>query len=64
MATPTVDDFKVDVSSSNFDKLIKGVLTSCKALGHSPEAYTFARMNCFALVDTFGMNSCFDNLSM
>ncbi|KAL7524123.1 hypothetical protein ACHAXR_001615, partial [Thalassiosira sp. AJA248-18] len=55
----TVDDFKANAPSAKFDELMKGVSTSCKALGHSPEAAKFARRCCFALVDYFGLNSLF-----
>jgi hypothetical protein len=59
LATMTVDDFKANAPSAKFDELMKGVSTSCKALGHSPEAAKFARRCCFALVDYFGLNSLF-----
>ena len=64
LATMTVDNFKADAPPAKFDELMKGVSTSCKVLGHSPEAATFARRCCFALVDHFGLNSLFDNLPM
>ena len=54
LAKMTVDDFKADAPSSKFDELMKGVSTSCKALGHSPEAATFARRNYFALLTILG----------
>ena len=59
LATTTVDDFKVDAPSAEFDELIKGVSTPCKSLGHSPEAANSARRCCFVLVDYFGLNSLF-----
>jgi len=59
LATMTVDDFKANAPSEKFDELMKGVSTSCKALGHSPEAAKFARKCCFALVEHFGLNSLF-----
>ena len=42
---------------------MKDVSTSCKALGHSPEATKFARRNCSTLVDHFGLNSLFPKIS-
>ena len=38
-------------------KLMKSFFTSCKALGHTPEAAQFARRCCFAIQDHFGLNS-------
>jgi hypothetical protein len=63
LATMTVDDFKANAPSEKFDELMKGVSTSCKALGHSPEAAKFARKCCFALVEHFGLNSLFLTIS-
>ena len=59
LTTMTVDDFKANTSSAKFDELMKGVSTSCKALGHNPEVTKVARRCCFALVDHFGLNSLF-----
>ena len=64
LAKTTDDDFKVYIPSSRSDELMKGVLTSCEALCHTPEAAKFARRSCFVLVDHFGLNSFFDNLFM
>ena len=40
-------------------KLIKGISTSCRVLGHTPEAAQHARRNGFAYQDFFGLNSVF-----
>ena len=63
LAKMTVDDFKADAPSSTFDELMKGVSTSCKALGHSPEATTFVRRDMFALVDQVALNNLFLTIS-
>ena len=63
LAKMTVDDFKTDAPSAKFDELMAGVSTSCKSLGHSPEAAKFARRCCFALVDYFSLNSLFLTIS-
>ena len=41
------------------DSLLKAITTSCRALGHTPEAAKFARKCYFALIDHFGLNSLF-----
>ena len=64
LAKMTVDNFKANAPSAKFDDLMKSVSTSCNALDHTPEAATFARRCCFALVDHFGPKSLFFNLSM
>ena len=63
LAKMTVDDFKADAPSSKVDELIRGVSTSCKALGHSPEATTFVRRDMFALVDHVALNNLFLTIS-
>jgi hypothetical protein len=40
-------------------KLMKSISTSCKAMGHTPEAAAYARRCCFAMQDRFGLNSIF-----
>ena len=45
--------------SSLVSKLMKSISTSCRALGHTPEAAQFARRFCFAMQDYFGLNSVF-----
>ena len=40
-------------------KLMKSMSTSCKAMGHTPEAAAYARRCCFAIQDRFGLNSIF-----
>jgi hypothetical protein len=40
-------------------KLMKSISTSCKAMGHTPEAAAYARRCCFAMQDHFGLNSIF-----
>ena len=40
-------------------KLIKGISTACRVLGHTPEAARHARRNGFAYQDYFGLNSVF-----
>ena len=59
LAAMTADDFHPDSTSPNFQAFMKGVSTSCKALGYTPEAAQFARRCCFALSDYFGLNSVF-----
>ena len=39
--------------------LLKAISTSCKAMGHTDEASKYARRNCFAMLDFFGLNSLF-----
>ena len=39
--------------------LMKSTFTSCKALGHTPEAAQFAQQCCFFMQDFFGLNSVF-----
>ena len=41
------------------ESLLKAITTSCRALGHTPEAAQFARKCYFALIDHFGLNSLF-----
>jgi hypothetical protein len=64
LAEKTVEDFKADAPSSKFDKLVKSVLASCKALDHSPQAAKFAQRNCSAFVDHFGLNNLFLTISL
>ena len=45
--------------SSLVSKLMKSISTSCRALGHTPEAAQFARRSCFSMQDHFGLNSVF-----
>jgi len=40
-------------------KLMKSIKTSCKALGHTPDAAKFARRCCFSMQDLYGLNSVF-----
>ena len=40
-------------------KLMKSISTSCKAMGHTPEAAAYARRCCFTMQDRFGLNSIF-----
>ena len=40
-------------------QLMKSISTSCRALGHTPEAAQFSRRSCFAMQDHFGLNSVF-----
>ena len=56
----TIKDFS-STSSTNpaMETLLKAVTTSCRALGHTPEAAKFARKCYFALMDHFGLNSLF-----
>ena len=51
LAKLAVDDSKADAPSSKIDESMKGVSTSCNALGHTPEAATFARRRVSVLVD-------------
>lgn len=46
-------------ADSETRKLIKGISTSCRVLGHTPEAAQHARRNGFAYQDYFGINSVF-----
>ena len=50
-----------DISPTNeaMDSLLKAITTSCRALGHTPEAAQFAQKCYFALIDHFGLNSLF-----
>ena len=43
--------------------LIKGISTSCRVLGYTPEAAQHARRNGFAYQDFFGLNSVFVTIS-
>jgi hypothetical protein len=54
-----------DASQQNEDsqQLIRGISTSCRALGHTPEAAQHARRNGFAYQDFFGLNSVFVTIS-
>ena len=45
--------------SVHVKKWMKSIFTSCKALGHTPEAAQFARRCCFAMQDLFGLSSVF-----
>ncbi|MEY3178592.1 MAG: hypothetical protein RJB42_833 [Bacteroidota bacterium] len=59
------DDFIRAVKTKSNDPsdplvaLSKTVQTTCQALGYTEEAAKFARMNSFAMVDHFGLNSLF-----
>ena len=44
-------------------QFFKSISTSCKAMGHTPEAAQFARRCCFAMQDYFGLNSVFITIS-
>jgi hypothetical protein len=61
----TVKDFKSACKNPNgshsvaIKALMKSITTSCKALGHTPEAAKQARKCMFALMDHFGPNSLF-----
>ena len=46
-------------SSPMVKMLMKSIVTSCRALGHTPEAAQFARRACFSMQDLFGLNSVF-----
>ena len=46
-------------TSDMVKNLMKSIFTSCKALGHTPEAAQFARRCCFSMQDYFGLNSVF-----
>lgn len=46
-------------SSPMVKTLMKSIFTSCKALGHTPEAAQFARRCCFSMQDYYGLNSVF-----
>ena len=54
--TENVNDPKL---SPMVKQLMKSIFTSCKALGHTPEAAQFARRSCFSMQDYFGLNSVF-----
>ena len=41
------------------EKLLNAISTSSRAMGHTTEAAQFARMSCFAMADSFGLNSLF-----
>lgn len=41
------------------DRLLNAINTTCRALGHSPEAAKFARKCFFAYIDHYGLNSLF-----
>ena len=44
-------------------KFVKGIDTSCRALGYTPEAAQYARRSGFAYQDYFGLNSVFITIS-
>ena len=52
------DDFNPR-QSELVKRLFKSISTSCRSLGHTPEAAAFARRCCFSLQDYFGLNSIF-----
>ena len=58
-----VKDFQAAADENDPQKstktLMKSIFTSCKALGHTPEAAQFARQCCFSMHDCFGLNSVF-----
>ena len=61
----TIDDFKSAIDENNhrsdplLKQLFKSISTSCRVMGHTPEAAQTARRNCFAMQDYFGLNSVF-----
>jgi hypothetical protein len=63
LASMTPNDLQPNSTSSSFQALMKGVSTSCRALGYTSEAAQFARRCCFALSDHFGLNSVFLTVS-
>lgn len=63
LAAMTPNDLQPNSNSSSFQALMKGVSTSCRALGYTSEAAQFARRCCFALSDHFGLNSVFLTVS-
>jgi hypothetical protein len=64
LATMTKDDFTANSQTSpNYQAFVKGLSTSCRALGYTPEAAKYARRECFALSDYFGLNSLFLTVS-
>jgi len=65
MSQITVEELQAAADDSNprqselVKRLLKSISTSCRALGHTPEAAAFARRCCFSLQDYFGLNSIF-----
>ena len=60
LAKFTRDDFtNANSTSPAMEPLLKAITTSCRALGHTPEAAQHARKCYFSLIDHFGLNSLF-----
>ena len=55
-----ISDIPTDGSTNaSTDRLLNAINTTCRALGHSPEAAKFARKCYFAFMDHWGLNSLF-----
>jgi hypothetical protein len=54
-----IQDNNISDTNQETQGLIKAISTSCKAMGHTDEASKYARRNCFAMLDFFGLNSLF-----
>jgi hypothetical protein len=54
-----VDKHNFDTLDSSTKDFLKAVKTSCQSVGHLEEAAKYARQECFAMLDFFGLNSLF-----
>jgi hypothetical protein len=59
-----VEGANKDHLNENTQGLLKAIKTSSKAMGHTDEAGKYARCCCFAMLDCYGLNSLFLNLTM
>ena len=46
-------------TNASTDRLLNAINTTCRALGHSPEAAKFSRKCYFVFMDHWGLNSLF-----
>jgi hypothetical protein len=54
-----LDDNNADRLNAATNGLLKAILTSCRAMGHTKEAAKYARQFCFAMSDYYELNSLF-----
>jgi hypothetical protein len=52
-------DNNTDNMDATIKCILKAILMSCKAMGHTEQAAKDARRCCFAMMDYFGLNSLF-----
>jgi hypothetical protein len=66
----TVEDIELEQQNitdnlhENTKGLLKAISTSCKAMGHTDKAAKYAQRCCFAMPDSYGLNSLFLTMTL